>query len=444
MEVDLKKMLIISDQDMLRAGNQLLFRAIEGYLANNFKVYLITHAKSDSNLANITELFGDNHKEITVLRVPIKSPAYQILRNVKKLLKTKKQKFAKINQTITIEAKAHETVNFQLGNKSQLASYLYRKLWNDKIYKAGKKILSENKIDVICGYEVMATPVARKLANEFKKPLIARYQGTFLRDPLNAGSANRLYPHHLKGSKVDADLHVMENDGTGGLEVLMKLGHPREKILFLIDGVRKDIHQIVDKEKIYSQYGIKVHQKTRIILTLSKLNMWKRHDRIIAAMPKILESNPDTYLIITHRGPLRNALEKFASDKKVNNNIIFTGPVPHPELYRLLNSCDVYVNCNDWSNLSNTVLEALECGKPVVSIDDKSLDGIIINRENGLLVDKEKLPESLSDAIISLFDSADLACELSANAKQFATDNILSWEERMRIEVDRIEKLLEN
>lgn len=442
-----KTILVISNQDMLRAGNQLLFRAIEGYIKGGFDVVFLTHIKHDPNLADERELFGELARHLRVVRVPFRPFLGGLTRQMKRLLPTRTGTTPKPLATVPgFPPPPEHLLPFMAVDSWRIwLQRLSHWRFQQVMYRAALRLAEQQGLDLVCGYEVMATQVARRVADHLSVPLFNRYQGTFLRQALSEGTAERNYPLHLAGTKVPADLHVMENDGTGGLEVLLALGHPRERILFMLDGVRKDIYQPgLSREEVFGPYGIDVSTKTRIILTLSKLSPWKRHDRIIGAMPAILKQAPDTYLVIAHRGSMRHMLEQYARELGVADWVIFTGPVPHSQIYRLLNACDVYVNCNDHSNLSNTVLEALVCGKPVVSINDGSLDGIVTHAENGLLVDLPCVRTELPAQMITLLKNDDLRMGIGHRARMFAESNLLSWDERMMIEVERVRDLMPN
>ena len=442
---DAKTMLVISDQDMLSAGNQVLARTIQGYLAAGFKVFFVTNRKDDDNLARKDEVLGALGQNLNIIRFPI---TFHELRH--KLIGpgwlTRLGVSKPANELATQFPPAPEEIVPFLARPDRatlLMSRLIYRFFQYHAFQESMQIAASHKIDIVCGFEVMAAEVAHRVSRRLDVPQCTRYQGSFLKYALDSGIAQKWYPLHLRGTKVKADLYVMSNDGTKGDEVLLQLGHPKERILFLIDGVRKDIYRPdIDKSAVWSEYGIHLKEKTRIILTLSRLGIWKRHDRIIGAMPEILSEAPDTYLVIAHRGEMRPLLERYAQELGVADRVIFTGPVPHLQIYRLLNACDVYVNCNDHSNLSHTVLEALVCGKPVVSINDGSLDGIVTHRENGLLVDLPCIQSDLPAQITRLLSDDALRAGISCKARAFAERDLLSWDERMEIEVDRIRGLL--
>jgi glycosyltransferase involved in cell wall biosynthesis len=74
------------------------------------------------------------------------------------------------------------------------------------------------------------------------------------------------------------------------------------------------------------------------------------------------------------------------------------------DLPRLLSAADVAVHLSDAEGFSNSVIEALACGLPVVASDATSHREQIDDGVNGLLVDAS--PERIADALESLRDNA--------------------------------------
>lgn len=443
-----RHILIVSDQDVLRAGNQVLYETIRGYAAAGFRVTLVTNQKDDSNVVTAEELFGASAAPVEIRRFRI---GFHTLRHrligrgwLKRVRAVRGVLLRNARTPVPFPPAPEEVLPFatNLNEENAVAFRFGAYLFKHSAYKTCMKVAQEHPVSLVYGFEAMATPVARKVANQLDVPLCTRFQGSFLKHALDAGTAEKLFPLHLRGTGVRSDLCIMSNDGTQGEEVLLRLFHPPERIFFPLDGVSKDVHQPdIDIAGVWAEYDIPSKETTRVILTLSKLGAWKRHDRIIGAMPAILHEVPDAYLIITHRGPMRNQLEQYARDLGVAHRVIFTGPIPHTQIYLLLNACDLYLNCSDHSNLSNPVMEAMVCGKPVVSIDDGSLDGIVTHGENGVLVNLPGIQEELPAQIAALLKDNARRAEMGRKARLFSETNLRSWEERMEAEVERVEGL---
>jgi rhamnosyl/mannosyltransferase len=105
----------------------------------------------------------------------------------------------------------------------------------------------------------------------------------------------------------------------------------------------------------------------------------------------ILRALPATTgrLAIVGEGPLRQALQGLASDLGVADRVDFLGAVSDPELLALYHACDAFVlpSVTRAEAFGMVQIEAMACGKPVISTDVPS--GVSwVNRhdETGLVV----------------------------------------------------------
>ncbi|MFQ5915420.1 MAG: glycosyltransferase family 4 protein [Nitrospinota bacterium] len=443
-QMDCRTVLVVSEQAMYRSGNQVLPQAILAYLRSGFRVILLIRDWKGSEVAKPEELFGKYASDLSVV------PFRPLGDSIRDLLEARAGRPQRRNRSDgqsppVAYASPGEVIPFtSTYNHSRLLSFfgflacILSGLWR------GLRILSRARVDLICGFETHGAPIARVLASLFRLPLVTKYQGTFLGSYLP--SRWRMFVHfpaHFIGTWSRSDLVVMEEDGTRGREVLLRLGHHPERIRSWAAGVKKDLRiPGIDRRGVLARLGIPADPEPRVVLTLSKLHAWKRLDRAISAMPAVLKTLPHAYLVLAHRGPERERLEALARRLGVGGRVVFTGPVPHGEVKHLLNSCDVLLSVNDHSNLSNTVLEALACGKPVVSIDDASTVGFLEQGMNALLVPLDRIGEDLPGAIVRVLIDDELRARLGRGARSVAEEKLLSWEERMELEVKEIARLL--
>lgn len=249
------------------------------------------------------------------------------------------------------------------------------------------------------------------------------------------------FPFNIISMILPSDIVIMGNDGTRGREVLIQLGVSRKKIKFWVNGTNQDVcvHGL-DKNYILKKYKLK--KETKVILTVSRLEKWKRVDRAILAMKEVFKKNPKTILVIVGDGNDRERLENLSKSLNLNKQIIFSGAIKHNNVKYFINNCDLLLSLYDYSNLCNPVLEALRCGKTIISIRDGSTDGILIHNYNSILIEKDKIKNELPSKIIEIFNHDELKDKITINAKKFSKKNILTWPERMDIEVKEINKIL--
>jgi glycosyltransferase involved in cell wall biosynthesis len=237
------------------------------------------------------------------------------------------------------------------------------------------------------------------------------------------------------------DLFIMTNDGTHGDKVLQRLGVRDNRIRFWINGVSKyDCPPSSGKKELTQQLGLGIDM--RILMTVSRLERLKRVDRAIRIMPKVLAQNVDVVLVVVGDGSERPVLQDLAEKLGVSEHVLFVGSIPHEMVREFMNGCDVFLSFYEHTNLCNPVLEALVCGKSVVTLDDGSTKGILENGHNAVLIEKDHLERNVPWAILRLLEDDDELHRLGENARLSAQRKLLSWDERIGIEMEELKALI--
>jgi glycosyltransferase involved in cell wall biosynthesis len=176
------------------------------------------------------------------------------------------------------------------------------------------------------------------------------------------------------------------------------------------------------------------------ILTVSKLKDWKRVDRAIRVMPAVLHAVPDACLNIVGDGQQKIQLATLATQLNVQKNVIFHGAKPHSEVGQYFKEADVFLSLYDFSNLCSPLEEAMLYGKAIITIDDKSTDELLTNEWDCIKIRREELGGRLASEIVRLLRDKELRDLLGKRAKQTANVKLISWSERMAMEVKHVER----
>lgn len=130
-------------------------------------------------------------------------------------------------------------------------------------------------------------------------------------------------------------------------------------------------------EKLIQRYGL---QEKKILLTvgrLSPLERYKGHDKVIEALPKIVEQCPEVVYVIAGDGGDKSRLETLAKEKGVSDKVFFIGYIPEEELPALYRMADVFVMPSAGEGFGIVFLEAAASGIPVVGgREDGSVDAL--------------------------------------------------------------------
>lgn len=172
-----------------------------------------------------------------------------------------------------------------------------------------------------------------------------------------------------------------------------------------------------------------------VILTVTRLISRKCVDVLLRALPFIVSRFPDARLIIAGEGNMEDKLKLLAAELGVGGSVEFRGYIRHESLPGLYREADIFVLPSLWEGMSNTVLEAISSGLPVVVTDTGGTAELV--RDNGLIVPKQD-PGALSDAIISLLEHPGLLKKMGARSREIAAG--FSWAKAAGQYMDLYEK----
>ncbi len=341
------------------------------------------------------------------------------------------------------------TLNSLCNSKYKLVrqvKYFKQFMMSSFFYKEGRNIikgLKSSKNTILYAYEVDSVLAAKKLSKKYNLPLVTRFQGTVHTETVdNIINSVRYFPH-LQAMKCESNIAIMTNDGTKGLETLRRLGNKSKELYFWRNGVApKDIKLIEQRLLLKDAFGF---TNKFVFLTVSRLVDWKRLDRSINAMSALLQTFPDlkTYveLHIIGDGDARPELEKMASELNISNNIIFHGAIPQIDVFKYMIASDVFMSLYDLSNVGNPLLEAMTCGKPIITLNVGDTYELIKDNENGFLVNVEDIAD-IPSKMYSLINDSDLRDRLGKNALLTSEREFWTWEDRMSEEQSKVVKLL--
>ena len=312
--------------------------------------------------------------------------------------------------------------------------------------KVTKRIMQTRHDKMIFyGYEVHGVGAAEWASKKYKKPLVTRFQGTvatYFKDNL----ATRLKHFFcFKALKTEADLVILTDDGTKGLETLKRYGNPSENICFWKNGLDllSENYTFSEEEKGSLRKNLGIEDDEKMLLTVSRLQDWKRVDRAITALHDVLSRDRRFKLVIAGDGPEKENLVRLTKKLNVEKNVIFLGGVAHEKVYDYMSSADIFLSLYDMSNVGNPLLEALTLGKCVITLNVGDTGRIITNGENGFILNVEEL-ENLPELILKIAGDDELGKKIESNASAYAHREFYSWNRRMEMEYEQVSRLLKN
>lgn len=313
---------------------------------------------------------------------------------------------------------------------------------NIALYRAGSQVAETRPPSVVYSLRPMLMHAAQRLAKRYDACLISRIYGTLLYPELTQGPRQRPLLEHLvekRSWQRQADATIITNDGTNGDKVADLLGVSKDQYHLWYNGVDKT-NRVASGAAASFRSRIGLSEEHFVLLCLSRLEGWKRQDRIVRSLAHVLSDVPGARLVIAGDGRKRKSLERTAAKLDLSAYVTFLGAVPHGEVKTVMSAADVFLQMNDYSNLGNTLLEAMACGRTIVTWDVGTTSQVIQDYQTGrLLSDPE--PLTIATAVVELANDPDLSKRLGENARRFAEERLPSWEDRVQMEINLVEAL---
>ena len=152
---------------------------------------------------------------------------------------------------------------------------------------------------------------------------------------------------------------------------------------------------------------------------------------LLDAMPAMLKHSPDIRLLLVGGGPQEALIKNKVIELGLENEVIFTGRVPHDQVQAYYNQVDVFVYPRLAMRLTELVtplkpLEAMAQGRLVVASDVGGHKELIRDRQNGYLF-KAGDVDDLAQTVIGLL-SAELKWPELKNAGREYVETERNWQ----------------
>jgi len=154
-----------------------------------------------------------------------------------------------------------------------------------------------------------------------------------------------------------------------------------------------------------------------VVSAFARLVEQKRHVDFLAMAKRILKRLAGTRFLVVGKGRLRATLEQKARELQIERQVIFAGH--RDDIPRLLALTDVAVICSDKEGFSNSLLEAMAAGVPVVATDVGGNAEAVVDGQTGFIVPPRR-PDLLAASVTKLLLDEKLRADFSNKARQRA------------------------
>ena len=195
----------------------------------------------------------------------------------------------------------------------------------------------------------------------------------------------------------------------------LAFGYPPDRIVTVPNGVDGTIFQPSTPEARVEQRAALGLAARGIVLSVARMYPEKNIRGLIEAWALVAAKAEGWVLVVLGDGPLRPDIEKAIRDYGVSSSVRLIGQVAVPAPW--FRASDVFVLSSHAEGLSNTTLEAMASGLPVVSTRVSGSHETVKRTGAGLVVDVADMP-ALAAALLRLIGDAAERARMGAAARR--------------------------
>ena len=314
----------------------------------------------------------------------------------------------------------HQTGSFETSPTSNpIEKYLSHTEVLIRSYQKSQEILQKQKIDIV--HHML--PAVYNQTFDLLIILTKNRGQPFVLGPISA----HVYPRPIDEKTLSKLTSMLHRKTIQNCDILITV----------TDQVKTLYSKVFDAEKIWTiPLGVdtnlfvppkKVFQKDNYeILFAGYLYKLKGVEYLIRAMQIVAKEHRGVKLRIVGNGPDKPRLKRLAETLRIGDNVIFEGLVPHMQMPRYYQRCDVFCFPTLGEPFGKAVIEAMACAKPVIASSIGGPAEIIQNQKTGLLVPPAQ-PKILATRITELLADKTKIKQMGANARKTVIEKY-SWE----------------
>ena len=166
-------------------------------------------------------------------------------------------------------------------------------------------------------------------------------------------------------------------------------------------------------------------QKSEILFA-GMLERRKGLDYLLRALPAVLKRIPGAHLTVVGGGRSDAEFRRLAEEMGVSKHVTFEGAIPFDRVATYYQRCEVFCLPSLGEPFGISLLQAMSCGKPVVSTRAGGVPDFVEDGRSGILVPPADA-EQLADALQRLLGDAELCRRIGTYNRQICLERF-SWD----------------
>ncbi len=308
---------------------------------------------------------------------------------------------------------------------------------NQRFYKRSLDILNIDRFDGILSFGKTLAPAAYRLSKKAHIPALIKVPGVVFLNRRMSKIKHVLFNWpFILAFRIPFERYLIVDDGSEGDIAAIRLGVPREKILFLPNPA-PTLHNDIPKQHLKSSLGI--HSGVPLVGWAGRMDPLKGISHLISVVKKVARAHNETHFLFIGSGPLFKKLTE--SLKYLDGRTHFTGSLPYKRAKEIIGAADIFVSTNIYANYTLPVLEAMAHGIPVVTWNIGGTSKAVLDGVTGYLIAPWDT-ESMAERVVFLLENPEKRVQMGEKAKEHLK-GFPTWEERAMDEAKAIRSTIE-
>lgn len=176
----------------------------------------------------------------------------------------------------------------------------------------------------------------------------------------------------------------------------------------------------VSREVAEVRKDLKLEEDDIMIIMVARLDPWKDFFTLIEAAKKVTHKDKRARFFLLGEGRLRGELQDKIVEEGLTENVHLLGE--KKDVYNYINAADISVLSTNGEGFSNSLLESMAFGKPVIATAaGGNIEMLGSERKYGILV-PPKSPDIFAQEIAYLMANESIRLEMGLAAREFITE----------------------
>lgn len=308
--------------------------------------------------------------------------------------------------------------------------------WVPDLSRELKRTIGEFDVVHVHGYHISTSIMGCRQARTHGKPLILTahdlilpsnisFEAKVFKKIYDATFGRYLLSNATKLIGLTED-HIPQYNARGG---------NRDKIVVVPNGIELAKYSQATTDTVpLKKYPI--GNNDHVLLFVGRLEKYKGVQDILQILPGIIKKIPNVKLVVVGKDyGYEKALRGLVTEKRLEDNVIFTGGVPEYELIQLFKRADLFVFPSQMEGFGIVILEAMATNTLCIAYPIPAIRRLISNENNGILVDNtEQMQERILYYLSHPADMKRITTQAAEFVKNYDIERIVGIVEKTYLE----------